>query len=845
MKYTMQDYLPFLDDREKFFSKQSRDMDGFRISIPSSEWKIYKDEHWIFLAKLDIKLPTQGWKIHLSASYKKVELQTLIDVVSEYLFLNDICFKVTSSYEEWLIKNSKSADRISAGKFITIYPQNEFQFKKIIEKLKKLLRSYKIGPYILSDKRYGETNIYYRYGGFKEIRNRKGELCIRDQRGVLIPDERVPFYQKPDFVEDPFEKETKSKSTKIANKEKLDSYNISSALQFSNAGGVYLGQCGGQKYVIKEGRQNAGIDSYLKDGFSRIKHEFTFLNKLKDSPYVVNIKDYFQVWIHNYLVEDYLPLENLGDYISNNFPVHGDESSYLEKVKIIGRNLVIAVEDVHKRGVALGDLQPDNILINENEDKIILIDLEQANELTAPYDPGLKTVGFVDSNMIISTYEQADWLATYKTIRYALEPLIDIDSLSSANENYRDQNWKKYRKEVVDFLQKFKLGCFKKGNLSFTDESMFTDSVTLETLDKNIIKLKQGIVNNISNEESNIKGDIEQFLSPAGKFNVLNGLMGLGLVDQEKTEPFIHLYTNLYLKNKAQLIKVINKNSGLFTGAAGIGSIIYNQFDKELGRQIINNIDLNKIDDLSLESGLAGIGLAKLALYQADKQKNQKIEIKKIADIVAANFNNCQSLGLLDGKLGLLLFLEKVGIYFNDPNLIKTVKREITNFVTVNLSFNDGIYLSGTALGRESYFPYLSSGIAGLALVLLEFSHDKVVSNEIVPLIKKLIETLDVNLTYMNGLFDGFSGLMLVDLAAQNYGYENHLTKKVDLINNYIDIEEDQILVPGVYGLKNSMDLASGAIGMLTIFQGIKENNWGKWIPLVYSDNFSLFKGGD
>ena len=474
-----------------------------------------------------------------------------------------------------------------------------------------------------------------------------------------------------------------------------------------------------------------------------------------------------------------------------------------------------------------------------------LIDLEQANELMAQYDPGLKTVGFVDSNMVISTYEQADWLATYKTIRYALEPLIDIDSLSTYNEKYRDLNWMKYREEVKKFLQEFKLECFKRGHINHKNDNVPTNPVMIGSLDENITKLKRGIVSNIDDTQSTINGDIEQFLSSTGKINVLNGLMGLGLVEQEKTEPIFRLYTNLYLNSKDQLVQIGSKDNGLFTGAAGIGSLIYNWFDKKIGEQIINNIDATKIHDMSLKSGLAGIGLAKLALYQANKQEEQKVEVQKIASIVTSHYKACQTLGILDGKLGLLLFLEKVGIYFNDSNLIKIVKQEINNFVAVHLSFNDGVYLAGTALGRESYFPYLNSGTAGLALVLLEFMYDEIVSNEIRPLINKLIETLDVNLTYMNGLFDGFGGLMLVDLAAKNYGYPNYLAKKIDLINNYLDIEEDQILVPGPYGLKNSMDLASGAIGMLTVFQGIKENNWGKWIPLVHSTNFSLFEGGE
>ena len=154
MKYTIQDYLTFLNDKDNFFIDPSNTVDNFNITPPSKEWKIYKDKHWTFLRKLSVKLPTQGWKIHLSAGYDKAELQLMINTACDYLFANNICFKVTNSYEEWLIKNSKSADRVSAGKFITIYPQNETQFKQIVEKLKILLQPYKIGPYILSDKRY-------------------------------------------------------------------------------------------------------------------------------------------------------------------------------------------------------------------------------------------------------------------------------------------------------------------------------------------------------------------------------------------------------------------------------------------------------------------------------------------------------------------------------------------------------------------------------------------------------------------------------------------------------------------------------------------------------------------
>ena len=134
---------------------------------------------------------------------------------------------------------------------------------------------------------------------------------------------------------------------------------------------------------------------------------------------MVNFKEYFTVWIHDYLVEEYLPYENLGDYITNNFPFHGSNLEYVNVIKKIACNLVKAIEDIHSRGIAVGDLQPDNVLIDENKN-VILIDFEQANRKKEKYNPGLKTTGFVDFD--VHTYAEADWIAVYKTIRHAFLP---------------------------------------------------------------------------------------------------------------------------------------------------------------------------------------------------------------------------------------------------------------------------------------------------------------------------------------------------------------------------------------------------------------------------------------
>ena len=59
---------------------------------------------------------------------------------------------------------SKGGDRILTGKFITIYP-NEGEFIPLLDELHSALSNQPRGPYILTDKRWKNGNVYYRYGG--------------------------------------------------------------------------------------------------------------------------------------------------------------------------------------------------------------------------------------------------------------------------------------------------------------------------------------------------------------------------------------------------------------------------------------------------------------------------------------------------------------------------------------------------------------------------------------------------------------------------------------------------------------------------------------------------------
>ncbi len=168
---------------------------------------ILVDDKWYFVNFKNVDLPTQGWKIHISATpSNSIEILTK---VSKILVNNKIPFKFLKTFDLFFKQNSKDSNRASSGKFITIYPPNEEIFKKIINELYLELKNYE-GPYILSDKRFKDCKvIYYRYGGILPIAKSdylgQKKYYIKTPNNLLYEDKRKPYYFLPYFVNDIFD----------------------------------------------------------------------------------------------------------------------------------------------------------------------------------------------------------------------------------------------------------------------------------------------------------------------------------------------------------------------------------------------------------------------------------------------------------------------------------------------------------------------------------------------------------------------------------------------------------------------------------------------------------------
>lgn len=245
-------------------------------------WQRHRSGDWLAFRPLDRELPSQGWKIHVSACLDNAE--RVLAKVWDYCVPRSIAFKCMPTRYLLHIRNAKYADRGASGKFLTVYPADEEQCGRIAEELNELLAG-EPGPYILSDLRWGAGPVYVRYGSFTERHcyDDKGELrpAIEDGQGQLVPDRREPAFRVPEWVTLPEFLQPHLTARSATTVTDLP-YKIEQALHFSNGGGVYVGRDlrTDQRVVLKEARPYAGLAADEADAVARLERERDALKRL-------------------------------------------------------------------------------------------------------------------------------------------------------------------------------------------------------------------------------------------------------------------------------------------------------------------------------------------------------------------------------------------------------------------------------------------------------------------------------------------------------------------------------------------------------------------------------------
>ena len=365
------------------------------------EWCVQRYQIWLSTSyePADRLLGEQGFKIHISGT--PATAYELIDLVTPACVAENTTFKLVADPALLSMVCSKSYHRGGSGKFFTLYPPDIATFKRLLESLHQRTQHLD-GAYILSDRRYKNSKVvFYRYGGILPHRNlnadgTKTAIFMRPNDEGIYVDDRNPFFKLPDWIEDPFPKEEASEDSGLLN----NRYDVREVLSFSNSGGVYKAWDTEQEceVVIKEARPHTApwyFGDNMLDAQALLENEWLILNKLKDAAFTAQPIELYAEWEHTFLVQEMLPGLPLTNYRASDdlrlLPFHEDQGmveNFCDRFRTLTIGLLKCLRAFHAQGILLGDLSPNNILIEKETLKIRFIDFESAWDTQRESDIG-------------------------------------------------------------------------------------------------------------------------------------------------------------------------------------------------------------------------------------------------------------------------------------------------------------------------------------------------------------------------------------------------------------------------------------------------------------------------
>lgn len=135
--------------------------DHFILDGAPKSWLHTRSGDWINWAPPEFEPRAQGWKLRISATPDNAA--GVLQEVASLMFQRGVVFNHIATRQEHVNRKSKSANRSSSGRFITICPRDDNEFDCIASELLKSLDG-EPGPYIPSDLRLGPAPVFARHG---------------------------------------------------------------------------------------------------------------------------------------------------------------------------------------------------------------------------------------------------------------------------------------------------------------------------------------------------------------------------------------------------------------------------------------------------------------------------------------------------------------------------------------------------------------------------------------------------------------------------------------------------------------------------------------------------------
>ncbi|MGW4696166.1 class III lanthionine synthetase LanKC [Kitasatospora cineracea] len=803
-------------------------------------WRSHQDGSWFFLTPERAELPDQGWKIHVSAV--PAEAAEVIDLVSAYCLEAGLPHKFLATPRIHHLNNSKYARRGSSGKLMTLYPADEARLRTVLDGLGPLLAGRR-APYVLGDLRWQDGPLYLRYGGFLERwctpENGERVLAIAAPDGTLVPDRRDPYFTLPPWLEPPecVAEQLRADEAAAAGHPGLP-YAIERALHFSNGGGVYLarerdGDGGdGGPVVLREARPLAGLDGAGRDAVDRLRTEARALRALAGLEFVPRLIDEFTVWEHHYLAEEYVEGETLRQFLARSNPLTRPEPSAEDLARYTARALDIidqlqrAVDGIHARGYAFGDLHPANVLLRP-DGRICLVDFEVAHRPGLDPEPAVACPGFVaphaPSGFARDDYA-LDCIRLSLFLPYTMLLDLDPDKVDQLADAMAE-----FFPVPAAHTERVRRGLRRPGRTP--DAGRAADANRTPGAGRpaghpggspfdrpDAEDLPGALTRAIRAAATPQRADRLFPGDPAGlndggytlahgAAGVLHALHSTGQdVDEEHTD---------WLWRAARRSR--DRRPGLYDGLHGAALVLHRLGREPEAWEVLQRAGTTSPGDLSLRSGLAGLGLVLHRLHRATGDGGLRDALDRATERLAAALDPAAAppagAGLLTGPSGIAAFFLHLHQDSGDPAHLDLAARALRADLEQCRTSEEGAVnlLDGTRL-----LPYLGNGSAGTGLVLGQYLRHRPDDEEFARALDGILLAARARLVIFGGLFHGRAGLLaLLAEHRDRPGAAERIARQRRLLAWHAVPYRDGTAIAGDQLHRLSTDLATGAAGVL------------------------------
>lgn len=846
-------------DREFFEPYGHREVDLADFAEPvqrilPATWTMQRAGIWMHCQPPGVDLPDQGWKIHVSSVASTARI--VLSIAAATLAVSQTAFKFAADARMLAAINGKRWPRGGSGKFITVYPVNVDDFRRIIDDLHVALSGY-VGPYVLTDRRYRDSRVlHYRYGGiagpYRTTADGRREYVLRSPDGGLEPDERKPHFHLPTWLRDPFPEEgtdTRERHTHLGG----GRFRVRYAISFSSAGGIYLGDDldAGRRVIIKEARPYIGGGD---TAVAMLRKEFRLLRHLAPHGVAPLPVAHFRDWEHSYLVEEYIEGDTLRHWLARRYPwlktrtTRDDVRRYLEEVAAVFTRFAEALQLAHGAGVSLGDLSFHNCIVTPQGD-IRLIDLETAVEEGLDLPADVRTPGFASPRPL---RDHPDGARAEDAYAFGANLLAAIMPMNAMLPLDRQAAARFVRRLSEDLGYPHELGAIIASLLDTEAARRTSPMVAMERL-RAALDAPSTARPTVSHAPPPDHADAlfayvdamarrarpDRYV-PAGPevfqthpWGVAHGAAGV-----------LHAYLRGGRKAPEGLLSFVadgarrrrDRGTNLMHGDAGIAWVLFEAGEGELAADMLRDRmpDTALCERAGWHDGLAGWGLSRIKAWRETAEEGFLAAAAEAGEVllrtaVSGDGTLCwpvgdvQPVGLGHGATGVALFLLHLHVATGDERFMRAADAALSFDLAQRGSNPDGDPTWPKQVGGATTFPYLRHGTAGIVAVAARF-HACTGDARYRHAVRGAEADLMRRHAMSPGLFEGLAGIgetlldlagMFPDSAAGYLAAACHIARGIE---PFLVPRHEGLAVPGVELLRLSCDFATGNAGVGAFF---------------------------